>query len=133
VAKPSKERVAEYRLRQKTGESIPECRCGRPLKGSLSKKRQLCKVCYDSSPVRRHLRWVNISVKRGRELYSENVQEYKGYKVGGQAIAPNGSRGIIQSITCWGNGDVAAAVEFDDGDKDTFLLYGFSKKTLAMC
>jgi hypothetical protein len=123
VAKSNKERAAEYRLRRKTGESIPLCGCGRPLKGNLSKKRQLCTACYGSSPIYRHLKWVNTNLRRGRELYSESVERYKRYRVGGRAIAPNGSKGIIQSITSWGNGDIVVAVEFEDGDKDVFLLF----------
>ena len=122
MAKSNRERAAEYRLRQKTGESIPLCRCDRQLKGSLSRKRGLCKTCYDSSPDRRHLRWVNINVIRGREIHSEILEEWKGYKVGGQAIARDGSRGIIQFIMSWINGDIAATVKFEDGDRDTFLI-----------
>jgi hypothetical protein len=122
VAKTSKERIAEYRLRQKTGNSIPLCRCDRQLKGSLSRKRGLCKTCYDSSPDRRHLRWANINVIRGREIHSEILEEWKGYKVGGQAIACDGSKGVIQFIMSWINGDIAATVKFEDGDRDTFLI-----------
>ena len=65
---------------------------------------------------------MNINVIRGREIQSESMEEWKWYKVGGQAIARDGSRGIIQSITWWINGDIAAVVEFNDGDKDTFLI-----------
>ena len=124
MAKSNKERAAEYRLRQKTGESIPLCRCDRQLKGSLSRKRGLCKTCYDSSPDRRHLRWVNINsnANRGRKIELDTLKEWKGYKVGGQAIARDGSRGVIKFIMSWINGDIAATVEFEDGDRDTFLI-----------
>ena len=65
---------------------------------------------------------INSNANRGRKIELDTLKEWKGYKVGGQAIARDGSRGTIQFIMSWINGDIAATVKFEDGDRDTFLI-----------
>jgi hypothetical protein len=122
MAKSSKERVAAYRDRLKSGTIVPECGCGRQLKGSLSKKRQLCKKCYDQTLIKKHRVWLRDNACRGREVLTENLQAWGNYKVGGEAIASDGSKGTVQAIASYINGNVSAAVTFEDGDQDIFLI-----------
>lgn len=45
----SADRVRAYRKRQKTGESIPLCVCGKQLRGKLSRSRGICSECWKRS------------------------------------------------------------------------------------
>lgn len=122
MATPNKERFAAYYQRKKQGIEIPKCKCDRPLKGNLSNKRQLCAACHETSLEGRHRRWLSMNSRRGRNVLLEYVPAWNEWKVGDEAIAPDGSVGIVQAIASYVNGDVAATVVFEDETQDIFLL-----------
>jgi hypothetical protein len=122
MAKTNNQRFAEYYQRKKAGVEVPQCGCGRSLKGNLSQKRQLCTSCYKPSSDGRHQSWLKMSKSRGREVLQESPQQWNGWEVGGRAIAPNGDIGKITAINIYIDGSVDAIALFDDGTQDLFLL-----------
>lgn len=122
MPKSNNQRFKEYYYRIKQGITIPTCNCGRPLKGNLSKKRLICKACYDLSDDKRHKNWLNKNKVRDRQVLVETLQEWGNYKVDSEVKTPDGSVGVIQAIASYIDGSVDARVVFNDGDEDVFLI-----------
>lgn len=118
MPKTSLERVTAHRKRLKEGIEIPKCKCLRPLKGEKSQKRRLCSACYRFTADGRHQIWAckNQAEPKG------TLQLWELCKVGGTAIAPDGSIGIIEAIALYANGNIVATVQFDDGIQDSFVV-----------
>lgn len=118
---PNKERIAAYRDRQRQGVEVPTCKCARPLKGNLSRIRQLCTACYKKSPEGRHQNWAIKSRSYGNEPLVEEIDRWEGWEKGMVAIAPDGSVGTVVAIASWSNGAVTATIQFEDV-QDSFII-----------
>lgn len=130
MQKSSKERVSAHRQRKRAGEEVPRCKCDacggqcqRLLKGQLSQRRRLCQRCFLDSPDGKHRAWLRVSQARGREVLQELLSEWKGWKVGSKAIAPDGSEGIVRAIALYVDGSVTADIQFEQ-DSESFLISG---------
>lgn len=121
MAKTSIERVHEYRDRQRAGIEIPQCNCGRLLKGKLSQRRRICQRCFLNSADGKHRAWVRVSANRGRDVLQEYLSEWGEWKVGDNAKSPDGSAGIVEAIALYINGSVGAIVRFEQ-DSEIFLI-----------
>jgi hypothetical protein len=121
MARTNQERVTAHRQRQKEGVEVPQCDCGRLLKGELSQRRRICQRCFLYSPDGKHRAWVRVNDSRGREVIQEHLPEWGDWKVGDKAIAPDGSIGEVQAIALYINGGVQAIVQFEH-DSESFLI-----------
>lgn len=127
MAKTSAERVRVYRDRKKMGVTIPQCECGRLIKGALSARRLVCQRCFLDTPDGKHRAWVRMNKKRERCVVQEIIREWGLWKIGDNAITPNGSIGKVQEIIVYIDGTVCASVQFEH-DTEEFLIS--SKKPL---
>jgi hypothetical protein len=50
MPKSNAQRQRDFKARAKTGEAIPQCGCGRQLRGSLSRVRGICSKCWKETP-----------------------------------------------------------------------------------
>jgi hypothetical protein len=121
MAKTNLERVTSYRDRQRAGIKIPQCHCGRLLKGQLSQRRRICQRCFLDSADGKHRAWVRVSATRDRNALQEYLPEWGNWKVGGRAIAPDGSIGVVSAIALYVDGSVGAIVQFEH-DSESFLI-----------
>lgn len=128
MPKTSLERVTAHRQRKKAGIEIPQCKCDayggrgclRPLKGEKSQKRRLCNFCYRFTTDGRHQVWA--CKKENQAKPKEALQSWELCKVGEQAIAPDGSVGIVEAIALYANGNIVATVQFDGSIQDNFVI-----------
>lgn len=122
MPKTNKERAAAYRDRQRQGIAIPTCQCNRPLKGRLAQLRKICTSCHKTTPDGRHQNWVITNKRRDRAVLLEMLDCWGDWKKGDQAIAPDGSKGIVQAITSWIDGTITATVQFEEETQDNFII-----------
>ena len=118
MPKTSQERVAAHRQRKKEGIEILRCKCDRPLKGEKSQKRRLCTFCYKFTADGRHQVWAS----KNKDKPVETLQSWELCKVGGNAITPDGSTGIVEEIALYANGNIVATVQFDGSIQDNFVI-----------
>lgn len=121
MAKTSLERVTAHRQRQRAGVEVPQCSCGRSLKGKLSQRRRICQRCFLDSADGKHRAWVRVSANRGRDVLQEYLLEWGGWEIGGKAIAPDGSTGVVEAIALYVDGSVGAIIRFEQ-DSEIFLI-----------
>jgi hypothetical protein len=50
MPKSNAQRQRDFKARAKTGETIPQCACGRQLRGNLSRDRGICSRCWKETP-----------------------------------------------------------------------------------